>query len=388
MINIKVIGTPLYQWESGRKIQITPLPNMHVDAVHFSNFGDTEALVVKPREENGNIIADIPNILLQSGRNIVVYTVNVAEDSVETLVDCTISVRSRAKPADYVYTETEIFKYEDLEKKANATAEKVNNLEKGLENTKQLTSQGRSAKYNFTTPGWKRILNIIRATNGAIDIGLASGNPYRMVQALAFDITGFVKYPTDTSDSKPTVIKRYENTFGQDNAVESHPFRITKIRVGYPKKGTTFPNTDGTTDYTVNPVNCYVDIYVDFAAKDHKSIAFNMNYAGFADSHKCAPITEETNATDTGIYGEELTYYTVDVDSMPYFAQNTEVLKRNEVYSGSAAGYGIRMHSNGFLSIDTATNGEIDKGTNKYKPISAANVRYAVEKVLQEHGLI
>ena len=109
MNNIMVIGTPLYQWETGRKIQIIPLPNMHVDAVHFSNFGDAEALVVIPREENGKIIADIPNILLQSGGNLVVYTVNVSQDSVETLVDCTISVRNRAKPADYVYTETEVF---------------------------------------------------------------------------------------------------------------------------------------------------------------------------------------------------------------------------------------------------------------------------------------
>lgn len=109
MIYIKVIGTPLYQWETGRKIKIIPLPGMNINAVHFSNYGDAEALVVEPREENGNIIADIPNILLQSGGNIVVYTVNVAADSVETLVECTISVRNRAKPADYVYTETEIY---------------------------------------------------------------------------------------------------------------------------------------------------------------------------------------------------------------------------------------------------------------------------------------
>lgn len=105
---IKVIGTPLYQWEAGRKIQIIPLPKMHINAVHFSNFGDSEALVVEPREENGIIIADIPNILLQSGKNIVVYTVNISADSVETLVERTFSVRNRAKPGDYVYTETEV----------------------------------------------------------------------------------------------------------------------------------------------------------------------------------------------------------------------------------------------------------------------------------------
>lgn len=120
MTNIKVIGTPLYQWEVGRKVQITPLPKMRVDAVHFSNFGDAEALVVMPREENGKIIADIPNILLQSGDNLVVYTVNVSQDSVETLVDCTFAVRNRAKPSDYVYTETEVLTWEALDKRIEA----------------------------------------------------------------------------------------------------------------------------------------------------------------------------------------------------------------------------------------------------------------------------
>lgn len=117
MINMKIIGSPLYQWEKGRQLQIIPLRNNTVSGVHFSNSGDSEALVVKPKEENGMIVADIPNILLQSGENIVVYTVNVSESCVETLVDCTFAVRRRAKPSDYVYTEVELLNYETLEKR-------------------------------------------------------------------------------------------------------------------------------------------------------------------------------------------------------------------------------------------------------------------------------
>lgn len=123
MRNIKIIGTPLYQWEQGRRLELIPLPNMRIDAVHFSNFGDTEALVVEPRKENGMIVADIPNILLQSGQNLVVYTVNVSENLVETLRDCTFSVRNRAKPSDYVYTEVEILNYQTLEKRISAVEE-------------------------------------------------------------------------------------------------------------------------------------------------------------------------------------------------------------------------------------------------------------------------
>ena len=117
MDTIKIVGNPLYQWELGRKVQLFPLPSMTVDEVHFSNYGDPEALVVKPKEENGMIIAEIPNILLQSGNNIVVYSVNVAEGFTDTLRSCVFNVRKRAKPSDYVYTEVEILNYETLEKR-------------------------------------------------------------------------------------------------------------------------------------------------------------------------------------------------------------------------------------------------------------------------------
>lgn len=123
MDTIKIVGNPLYQWELGRKVQISPLPNMTVDEVHFSNHGDPEALVVKPKDENGMLVAEIPNILLQSGTALVVYSVNVAEGFTDNLRSCTFNVRKRAKPSDYVYTEVEILNYETLEKRIKAIEE-------------------------------------------------------------------------------------------------------------------------------------------------------------------------------------------------------------------------------------------------------------------------
>lgn len=117
MDTIRILGNPLYQWEIGRKVQLFPLPRMNIEEVHFSNFGDAEALVVKPKEENGAIVADIPNILLQSGKSLVVYSVYVAEGFTDTLRSCTFNVRNRAKPSDYVYTETEVLNYGMLEKR-------------------------------------------------------------------------------------------------------------------------------------------------------------------------------------------------------------------------------------------------------------------------------
>ena len=126
MIHMNIIGTPLFQWETGRQLQIVPLQNMTVSAVHFSNPGDLEALVVKPKEVDGKLVADIPNILLQKGSNLVAYSVNVSSDCVETLRDCIFSVRKRAKPSDYVYTEVEILNYESLEKRIKAIEENGN----------------------------------------------------------------------------------------------------------------------------------------------------------------------------------------------------------------------------------------------------------------------
>ena len=123
MSQFSIIGTPLYQWEKGRRLKVVPLRGMRVDSVHFSNYGDSIALVVKPKEENGAFIAEIPNILLQDDKNIVVYSVNVSEDKIETLRECVFPVLKRARPSDYVYTETEVFTYKSLEERIKALEE-------------------------------------------------------------------------------------------------------------------------------------------------------------------------------------------------------------------------------------------------------------------------
>lgn len=124
MTHMKIIGTPLYQWEIGRQLQIIPILGMTVDFVHFSNQGDAEALSVKPKEIDGIIVADIPDILLQSGRHLVVHSVNNPNSGcVETIRDCVFPVRKRAKPSDYVYTEPEKMTWKALDERITALEE-------------------------------------------------------------------------------------------------------------------------------------------------------------------------------------------------------------------------------------------------------------------------
>lgn len=232
--------------------------------------------------------------------------------------------------------------------------------------------QGRSAKYSFTSAGWKRILNIIRTSNGTINMGLVQSLPYYMTQALAIDFSGVVKYLNDTSDAaKPVLFLRYNNIFGEDDALEN-PAKITQVRIGYPKQGTEFPETDGVTDYSINPINCYVEIFVDYDPNSGTSgkVVFNMNYSGFADSHNCTPITEELNADDVGIYGEELEYVTFDVESMPRYLTNDSIDR----------GYGLTISKDGAVSMKVASNTQIDNEQGTFFAITPVNVKYAVQK--------
>lgn len=96
-----------YQWDLDRKLIVE---DASITEVHFCNKTDDCSLVVEVYEMDGLRIADVPNILLQQDWRINVY----AYDSNYTKHCETYDVVRRTKPADYVYTETEIKNYDDL----------------------------------------------------------------------------------------------------------------------------------------------------------------------------------------------------------------------------------------------------------------------------------
>ena len=114
----------LWQWDTGRQIKITPGENAIVDEIHFSNAYSKDALVVKPQvNAQGNIVADIPNILLWQVFPINVYVVMDFPNGKGTIYEEQLKINPRKKPSDYVYTETEILNYLDLEKRIKALEE-------------------------------------------------------------------------------------------------------------------------------------------------------------------------------------------------------------------------------------------------------------------------
>ena len=115
---IKVIGGALYQWDTGRSLEIIPGENLKVDEVHFKNPHGETAYVVKPKEVDGKITAPIPNILLQETNMLRVYATMCSEEGEQTIFDNTFGIIARQRPSDYLYEETEIFTIKEAVKNA------------------------------------------------------------------------------------------------------------------------------------------------------------------------------------------------------------------------------------------------------------------------------
>lgn len=106
--------TELYQWDINRQLVLSPELD-GVTEVHFCNKTDDCSLVVEVIHDGVNYV-NIPNVLLQESLPIKVY----AYTGDFTLVEQCLKVRARTKPSDYIYTETEIKRYEDFEERISA----------------------------------------------------------------------------------------------------------------------------------------------------------------------------------------------------------------------------------------------------------------------------
>jgi len=104
--------TKFYQWDLDRKIIVK---DDSIAEVHFCNRTDSCSLVVETYKEGALTVADVPNVLLQTDWRINVY----AYDSNYTKFSDCFEVVKRTKPADYIYTETELKNYKDLEDRVN-----------------------------------------------------------------------------------------------------------------------------------------------------------------------------------------------------------------------------------------------------------------------------
>lgn len=103
-----------YQWDLDQRFIVTEINGPA--SIHFWQDGLTDALAVDPYEEDGQTMADVPNILLQKASPITAYIYR--EDiGAYTSYKRIFQVYEREKPAGYVYTETEARTWEALDKR-------------------------------------------------------------------------------------------------------------------------------------------------------------------------------------------------------------------------------------------------------------------------------
>lgn len=123
LLRIENGRTKFYQWDTNQRLIVE---HDNVLDVHFSNAVTSPALVCEVYEENGERYVNVPNILLQQPWAIQAY--GCCEINVRT--EATFEVVRRERPADYVYTETEVKKYSDLDKRIDEVEKVVAELPK------------------------------------------------------------------------------------------------------------------------------------------------------------------------------------------------------------------------------------------------------------------
>lgn len=118
----------LYQWDLDRYIIVE---DNTICEVHFCNRTSDCSLVVEVKDG----LAPIPNILLQEARPIRAYAYC---DDKYTLTEQQFTVKSRTRPDDYVYTETDVITVRDMVDRADKTLEQTSealaNSEEALAN--------------------------------------------------------------------------------------------------------------------------------------------------------------------------------------------------------------------------------------------------------------
>lgn len=105
----------IYQWSVDVPVYVDS-----DETVQFAQVGAEETLIVEPQAYGEIFVCTIPNILLQEAKDIFIYS----EDECER-----VSVIYRAKPDDYVYTETEVKDYDTLAAQLEELQEQVDAID-------------------------------------------------------------------------------------------------------------------------------------------------------------------------------------------------------------------------------------------------------------------
>lgn len=110
----------LYQWDINRQITVTGIDVSSAVEFHFSNRFSSAALIVNVAISGENVIANIPNILLQQAETICLCIYCTSDNISKTTHVIEIPVYPRKKPDDYAYEATELKTWQSLDARIRA----------------------------------------------------------------------------------------------------------------------------------------------------------------------------------------------------------------------------------------------------------------------------
>lgn len=136
----------LWQWDLNQQLTVAG----SCTEVHYLDKGSPSTLTVAVKDGK----ADIPNVLLQRPGRLIVYAYIIDAQDHHTKVCETFGIAPRPKPAEYVYTETEVETWNDLQSQigdlAGLATEEKNNLVAAINEAAK--SGGAGAWYVTLTP--------------------------------------------------------------------------------------------------------------------------------------------------------------------------------------------------------------------------------------------
>lgn len=112
MIRILDGRSHFYQWDTGRFVVV----DSSCTVVHMRNSLATPAIPVEVHEQDGLYVAEVPPEFLQDNKDITVYAYTGTPDCGYTEEHETFEVIPKSKPADYVFTPTELITMQELQK--------------------------------------------------------------------------------------------------------------------------------------------------------------------------------------------------------------------------------------------------------------------------------
>lgn len=197
---IEIDGNELYQWDTGRRVVVT---GIEVEHVHFANQGDSKAVIMGAVD----IHAQIPDFLLQSGKQLCVYAV---KDGI-TVESKTFYVKKRERPENYVYEDDRRNYIYELVANAESAIESMwwayqdtniatENANLAAENANNSADTAQLAAKNASDAAYKAS----HTAKSLMVIGEAKGNSITVDDSIEQFLVGMRIFGKTTQDGTPT----------------------------------------------------------------------------------------------------------------------------------------------------------------------------------------